>query len=221
MQIDILFQDEDLLAVNKPPGVPSQPTPDPKRPSLISFLEKQLPGKKIFLHHRLDRDTSGVILFGLSSRANKPLTDIFREHQITKTYQALVKPRPDHPCPKNWVIQNHLAPVRDSKQKLMRMVVVKKGGWFAETHFRLISSSQHFDHIEAKPLTGRTHQIRVHTACEKRPILGDSLYGGKSSLVPRLMLHAQSLELKHPISGEALKIEAPLPKDFASILNRQ
>lgn len=218
MLIDIIYQDEDILVINKPPGLPSQPTPDPKRASVLSLLQNQLPNTKIFLHHRLDRDTSGVLLFGINPRANKPLTNIFRDHQIEKTYLALAKINPSIPCPEQWTVVNHMAPVKDHRQKIMRMVLVNKGGWRAETHFKLLRTVKDFCYVEAKPVTGRTHQIRVHLACDKRPILGDNLYGGKSTLVPRMMLHAHQLQLKHPISGALMEFTAPLPTDFQKIL---
>lgn len=214
---EVLLEDEDLIFINKPAGLPSQQTIDPRRPHVISELKKQFPGKDFFLHHRLDKDTSGVLLLGKSQRSNKFLTDIFRQHQIEKTYLALIKKDP--PLSQNqWSVKNYLAPVRETNKNRMRMVVVKKGGWPAETYFEKLEERQDFYLVQAKPITGRTHQIRVHLACEKRPILGDNLYGGKSSLVPRLMLHAQGLSLKHPISGESIAVEAPLPKDFLGVL---
>jgi 23S rRNA-/tRNA-specific pseudouridylate synthase len=102
----------------------------------------------------------------------------------------------------------------------MRMVRVKSGGWVAETHFRLQESYSDCDLIEAWPQTGRTHQIRVHLAFEKRPILGDHLYGGRSNKVPRLLLHARTLAFAHPVTKAEIKIEAPLPADFESILQK-
>ncbi len=224
--IEILYEDEDIIAINKPAGLLSQGTPDPKRPHAISVLKEQLrpqEGKdfNLFLHHRLDKDTSGVLLLGKSSRANSPLTEIFREHQIQKTYLALSLRKENsfdvisHPT---FIVENHLAPVRGNNKQLMRMVKVNKGGWKAETHFLLLDTFPGFFLIEAKPITGRTHQIRVHLAGEKLPIAGDNLYGGKSTLVPRLLLHAQKLKLNHPITKKELLIEAPLPKDFNSVL---
>jgi RluA family pseudouridine synthase len=223
--LQILFEDEDLIAVNKPAGLPSQGTVDPRRPHVISVLKQQMPtGREFFLHHRLDKDTSGVLLLGKSKRANAPLTEIFREHQIEKIYWAvsLRKNATSEKGPQavQFEVQDHLAPVRGAGKQLMRMVQVKKGGWAAETYFRTLQESKDFFLFEARPITGRTHQIRVHLAGLKLPIAGDFLYGGKSSEVPRLMLHAKTLSLKHPISQEPLTIEAPLPKDFQSLIDK-
>jgi RluA family pseudouridine synthase len=221
--LQILFEDDDLIAIDKPPGLPSQGTVDPKRPHVISVLQQQFPKKEFFLHHRLDKDTSGVLLLGKTKRANAPLTDIFREHKIEKTYCALSL-RKNNPTEleteSKLLVENHLAPVRGAGKQLMRMVVVKKGGWAAETHFRVLKKSATYYLFEAQPITGRTHQIRVHLAGLKFPIAGDFLYGGKSSEVPRLMLHAQVLALQHPLTGEPLRIEASLPKDFQSVIGK-
>lgn len=251
LKIEVLYEDKYIIVVDKPPGIPSQATMDPKREHMLSLMQKQCPELKLFLHHRLDRDTSGVFLLSKHPGANKPLTDIFRDHKIQKTYLSINKLNPKW-SENKWDVKNHLAPVKNNNRQLMRMVVVKKGGWYAETHFEVVDKFQRFQKldqamnensesknteikknvqvhsdlnlnqfllIKSLPVTGRTHQIRVHTAENKMPILGDTLYGGKSSLVPRLMLHASSLELAHPITQESLKIHSPLPKDFMTFLS--
>jgi len=211
----VLFEDDDLLAISKPPGMLSQQSLDKKRPHVTGWIEKEL-GLKTFLHHRLDKDTSGVLVLGKSKRVNAGLTEIFREHQLTKIYWALS--RPQGPSGDFNVI-NHIAPVRGEGKKLLRMVAVKSGGWRAETHFRCLEENERFHLVEATPVTGRTHQIRVHLAGVKKPIWGDFLYGGKSTAFPRLMLHAKRLSFVHPITKQELHIEAPVPKDFRSFLN--
>ncbi len=209
--IQILFEDEYLLIVNKPAGIPSQPTVDPKRPSVYTLLQKQFPQLTLFLHHRLDKDTTGVYLLSKSSKANKPLTDMFREHKFQKTYLSINKKNLEW-TQREWKVTNHLAPVKNGKKQLMRMVVVNKGGWYAETDFKIIKELKNSNLIllESKPLTGRTHQIRVHSALNKMPILGDFLYGGKSELSSQILLHAQKLEFNHPITRVPLIIESPL-----------
>jgi RluA family pseudouridine synthase len=221
-EIEILWRDDDLLFVNKPAGLPSQSTHDKNRPNLLSVVEKQT-GERLFLHHRLDKDTSGVMVLGRTSRVNKGLTDIFRDHKISKTYWALAKkiapPGISKISSSGFLVDNFVAPVRGPKQKLMRMVQVKSGGWRAITEFRLIQELNFGLLVEAKPTTGRTHQIRIHLAGLKQPILGDTLYGGKSSEVPRLMLHAKELRLPHPITAREITVEAPLPKDFQTLIS--
>ncbi len=215
--IPILFEDEFLVVVNKPAGLPSQPTVDKKRKDLFSLLQTKF--KTIFLHHRLDKDTSGVILFSKSKQANAPLTDMFRgnglEKGFAKTYWALSKPA-ELLLP-HWSIENHLV-ARRKDGKSVKMFRTESGGDFASTAFSLLATSPQAHWIEAIPRTGRTHQIRVHLLHSGAPILGDSLYGGKDTQVPRLMLHAQCLEFTHPLTGQKMKMTAPAPADFQSLL---
>lgn len=212
-ELEILFEDQDLVAIEKPAGLPSQPTLDKRRRNIFDLLKTQRPDIPIFLHHRLDLDTSGVMLFGKSERINKPLGELFKNHQIQKTYVFWAKKGRELKEQK-WVVKNHLAPVKGTNKQIMRMVVVKSGGWFAETEFQLLQETADAYLIEAKPKTGRTHQIRVHTAHDRRPIFGDRLYGGKSELAPRMLLHALKLEFIHPITQEQMCLESPTPKDF-------
>lgn len=233
MNIPILYQDDSIVLVNKPPGLPSQPTLDKNRPDLFTLLKKQFNGK-LFLHHRLDRDTSGVILFAKDPRANQPLTEMFRQHKFTKIYLCLSKLRASdsHPPESSassspwrsgrWTIQNHLIARRKSGggQKSVKMFRTDSGGDFAETHFELLSHQNGSFWIKASPVTGRTHQIRVHCLHSGLPILGDTLYGGKDSSAPRLMLHASELEFPHPLSQSILRIQAPLPEDMSTLLKK-
>lgn len=216
-EIPVLFEDEFILAVDKPPGLPTQAGHDPRRPNLYSLLQ-EMRAEKLFLHHRLDKDTSGVLILGRHPRANKGLTDLFREHQLQKTYWAMTKPGADDQDKIH--VEDHLAPVRGTNKQLMRMVKVKSGGWKAETDLRRLEKLAKAELWEALPKTGRTHQIRVHLAGTGRPILGDFLYGGKSAEVPRLLLHAKSLAFRHPVTNEEMLVEAPLPKDFVSLLEK-
>jgi 23S rRNA pseudouridine955/2504/2580 synthase len=213
-KIDVLYEDGDLIAVHKPAGLPSQPTVDKKRPDLFTKLKSQLNTQSLYLHHRLDKDTSGVILFSKSKRANPILTEMFRQHQFEKVYWCLTKPHPD--LKKEWEISNHLIARRKLKSSV-KMFRTESGGDFAHTLFKLIHQNENAALIEARPRTGRTHQIRVHLLHSQIPILGDSLYGGKDTRVPRLMLHAKTLEFTHPIKKNKLTIEALLPNDFQSL----
>ena len=113
-----------------------------------------------------------------------------------------------------------MAPAKGMGGGKRRMISVKAGGWQAETEFTVLTTNSMFHYIQAKPKTGRTHQIRQHLQESYRSILGDNIYGGKSADVPRLMLHAHRLEFQHPITNAPLKIEAALPKDFESCLHK-
>lgn len=216
--IPVLFEDQDILLVNKPAGLQSQSSVDTQKENLYSLLQQQR-NEKLFLHHRLDKDTSGVIMFGRHPRANKGLTDLFRDHLIQKTYIAIAK-KPEDISNASWTIQDHLAPVRGQGKKQMRMVRVRSGGWKAQTDFKRLESLSDVELIEAKPHTGRTHQIRVHLAFEKQPILGDRLYGGFSAKATRLFLHAKSLSFHHPVTEKPLLIECELPAEFNHTLEK-
>lgn len=225
----IVFEDEWLIVVNKEAGVPTQPTIDPNRPNLFDLTKKFLAkreGKEVYLglHHRLDRDTSGLVLFTKKEEANKGVSELFTQHQIQKTYHALVLPTPEAPVltqRQEFEVKNYLAKV-SAKNENTRFGSVKSGGDPAHTLFRVLEVFKGAYWLEAQPRTGRTHQIRVHTSEMGLPILGDPQYFPKNvfSLIsaPRLLLHAYQLEFNHPITGKAIKIEAPLPDDFFKVL---
>lgn len=216
MRIEVLFQDEDLLFINKPAGIASQSSVDKSRPDVLSVLKQQLNSESVFLHHRLDIGTSGVMVFVLHSRSNKAMTEIFREKKAQKKYLALTK----RPCQidKQWEVKNYLRKInRGQRQK---MASVTSGGDPAHTLFECLASSSEKSLVLCTPLTGRTHQIRVHLAEGHLPILGDKTYGGQSPEASRLMLHALSLELPHPRTEKLIKIVAPLASDFSRLLER-
>lgn len=229
--IEILFEDKHLILVNKPAMVLSQPSFDKKRIPIKEQVEAQRPDLQgsLYLHHRLDFDTSGIFLMSKNKNINKDLTEMFTNHSFVKRYVCLTRPNELAPgkkveCEiindKEWIIKNHMAPAKGMANNKKRMISVKSGGWSAETSFKILQTTPLFHYVEALPKTGRTHQIRQHLQESYRSILGDSIYGGKSADVPRLMLHAQALEFTHPFTGKELKIEAPLPKDFQSCLEK-
>lgn len=217
MIFPILFEDDYFLIAEKPSGLPSQPTVDKRRPDFFTGLKKQLKEERgtnfyLGLHHRLDRDTSGLMIFTKNKEANEPLSLLFKNHEIQKTYVCLTKM---HKCPDQWEVKNHLAEVRDPVLKKMKMKSVRSGGDKAHTLFRKLQAFPKGLLIEAKPLTGRMHQIRVHLAENGLGIFGDDIYPGpKKPEAPRLMLHAQRLEWTHPFTQEAMSIECALPEDF-------
>lgn len=225
----VLFEDEYLIAVDKPAGLPTQPTLDEARDNLFAAVKKflaarshlPLPQVYLGLHHRLDRDTSGVILFTKKAEANAGVAEIFASHLATKTYQALTigKPTPEMKTP--WQVKNYLGRAKGGGKKAI-YTAVRSGGDFAHTDFRLIEVLNQALWIEAQPKTGRTHQIRVHLAEQKLPILGDPTYGGPRTIgkldIPRVMLHAVSLTFPHPIHNNKIAIQSLLPGDFKQCL---
>lgn len=217
MIFSLLFEDEYFIVAEKPAGLPSQATVDKRRPDFFTLLKKQLQeerGKDFYLalHHRLDRDTSGVMIFAKNKVANEPLADLFKKHQIQKTYICITQPRK---CPDHWEVQNFLTEVRDPVLKKMKMKSVHSGGQKAHTQFQLLERFKKGLLIQARPLSGRMHQIRVHLSENHMGIFGDDIYPClKTPPAPRLMLHAFSLDFTHPFTGTPIHIEAPLPADM-------
>jgi len=226
----VLYEDEFIILVNKDPGIPTQPTIDPNRPNLFDLTKKFIAkkeGKKdpyLGLHHRLDRDTSGIVLFTKSESANKGVADLFANHRIQKTYQCLVWRAPNAAnlqTQDQFTIKNFLGRI-SAKNETARFGSVSSNGDPAHTDFRVLEVFKQCYWLEASPRTGRTHQIRVHASESQLPILSDPLYFPKNVFAmvqaPRLMLHAYRLEFDHPVTGTPMKIEAPLPDDFLKVL---
>lgn len=231
---DVVYEDDAIIAVNKPSGLSTQASLDPKRDHLYAAVRRYLEAKSkkevyVGLHHRLDVDTSGLVVFTKKKSANKGLGNQFEFRKIKKTYVA-VSYKIKEDLKSSWRIKNHLARSKqDSEKKMLRMESVKSGGDPAETFFDQVSDSelQQFGQfpeeiskritegdliaVVAKPKTGRTHQIRVHLFEFGLPILGDRFYylENKKEDV-RLHLHAYQLELNHPITEEPLVLKAPV-----------
>jgi RluA family pseudouridine synthase len=209
----ILYEDQDLIVVNKPAGIPTHETIDSSRHHLVRSLEAflsrrdKIPPAKVYLgiHHRLDVNTSGALLFTKRKEANAPVAKAFQERHVQKTYLAVCLGELRSPV----VIKSFLAESRQNKRKIES---VRSGGKYAETAVRSLEcktiQARRVSLIEAAPKTGRTHQIRVHLADNNLPILGDETYGVRFSGVKRVMLHAWKLELL----GKTFR--APLPDDI-------
>ncbi len=205
--IPVICDDGYLVAVNKPAGIPSGPTRDPRRPHVQSVLEEQL-GKPLILVHRLDKDTTGVLVLAADRDAGRSLASAFRHRKVLKTYLALVRGHPPH----GFRVVSHL------REGQGRVHAVRSGGMRAETRFETLAAARGFAVVRALPRTGRMHQIRAQLAGEGFPVVGDPVYGGEARVggrpVSRQMLHALSLEFAHPVSGRPVRLLAPLPADF-------
>lgn len=218
----ILYEDKDIVCVNKPEGIPTHATLDPERDNLASALKryyKKTSGKVPYLalHHRLDSDTSGVILFCKNKDINKDLADLFAQREIEKTYLAVVQNL--KPLPDTWEIKNHLARTQ-KKDELQKMQSVKSGGDYAHTTFSVVGESEDIALLEAQPHTGRTHQIRIHLFEYGVPILGDKTYHNDSShKFKRMYLHAWKLRFHHPILKKEIEIHAPAPDAFQELFD--
>lgn len=217
----VLYRDAHLLAIDKPAGLPSQSTPDPGRDHAVAWVERLLQSENsaskpyVALHHRLDRDTTGVLLFAIHRDANMGLSRAFSEHLAQKTYMAIVEmPGASVPVSDEWTIDNFLA-VKKVARSGSRTDAVRSGGDRAVTHFRIVQRGARVLVVQALPRTGRTHQIRAHLSQSGLPIVGDKLYGaGRGPWADRVLLHALRLELPHPVTGSPLTIEAPIPEDM-------
>ncbi len=197
-----------MLLVNKPSGIPVLPDGWEKdAPYLVKLIEEQL--GKIWVVHRLDKITSGVMVFARSKDAHRALSMQFEQHEVKKIYQALVVGNPD------WDEHTARHPLRVDVGHSHRTVVDDRRGKPSETTFRVLERFNGFSLLEAIPATGRTHQIRVHAFAIGFPLLGDTLYGDKKTdLISRPALHAESLTITHPVTGERMTFHAPKPEDF-------
>lgn len=218
---DILFQDNYLIVLNKPALVETQPTHARYGGTLYEALQWHLkdrfrPHRKadIGMVQRLDRGTSGLIVFSIHPRTHKAMTRIFLEHRIDKRYLALVHNIPDQDCGE---IRSFLARTR----KENRVRSVSRGGKEAVTRFNLREVLGPASLIELELVTGRSHQIRAHMAELGCPLLGDVRYGGQKDFssfsLLRPMLHAYKLIFKHPITEETMSFSLPLPDDMQLI----
>ena len=238
-EISVLYEDEHLLALDKPSGLLTSPDRyDPNRPNLMKLLHASIADAKpwakereltyLMNAHRLDFETSGVILLAKSKPVLVQLANMFGSEKPIKDYLALVR---DCPTTDQFQVEAKLAP-HPVKVGVIR--VDPKRGKRARTDFEVRERFDGWTLLACRPLTGRTHQIRAHLRYVGLPIVSDSTYGGKPlwlsrlkrdyhlkrdreerPLMGRLALHAEKLALAHPVTGQSITIEAPWPKDFA------
>jgi RluA family pseudouridine synthase len=208
----IIYEDNHLIVVDKPAGLPVLPDGWEKdSPYLVKILEEGY--GKIFIVHRLDKITSGAIIFGRDAVTHRELNIQFEGHQAEKIYHAIVEGNP------KWDEKFARFPLRANVGHKHRTMVDNKNGKPSETHFRVIKRFEAAALVEAKPMTGRTHQIRVHAYALGHPLVGDVLYGAQETFkFARPMLHAQSLSFLHPMTNERMKFSAPHPTDFEEAL---
>jgi 23S rRNA (cytosine1962-C5)-methyltransferase len=201
----ICFEDEHLLVVNKPPGLNTHSPSPYAGEGLYEWLRNREPRwASLAIIHRLDKETSGLMVFAKTVEANRSLTAQFEGHRVKKKYVLLT----DRAVGKrDFAVKSTL--VRAGDKYVSRPA--HAGGVEAETRFRVLRKQGDHTLIEAEPLTGRTHQIRVHAADSKIPICGDKVYGG--SPASRLCLHAQSLRFTHPVTNETLAFDTPFDFD--------
>lgn len=220
MDLDIYYEDEDVLVVNKPRGMVVHPAPGHLHGTLVNGLMahcKDLSGINGVLRpgivHRIDKDTSGLLMVAKNDMAHESLVNQLVNKTVTRKYQAIVHGVIPHD---HGTID---APIGRDKNDRQSMAVVDNGKE-AVTHFRVIERFDKFTHVECVLETGRTHQIRVHMKYIGYPLAGDPKYGPKKTLpIDGQALHAGILGFSHPRTNEYLEFQAPLPDDFQQLLN--
>ncbi len=229
LPLDIVYEDADLLVINKAAGVVVHPAPGHTSDTLVNALVALYPelqqedgDQRPGIVHRLDRDTSGLLLVAKNAHTQAALVEQMQQHQVTKRYLALV--------------QGVLAldkgsidaPVGRNLRNRQQMTITIQGGREARTHFRVLERFSRHTLLLLQLETGRTHQIRVHLQAIGHPVYGDPMYNSSPSgrtqaqlPLARQFLHASQLEFVHPTTGELLKFESPLPADLATILEQR
>jgi 23S rRNA pseudouridine1911/1915/1917 synthase len=241
--LDILFEDESILIINKPPGMVVHPAAGSRSGTLVNALlhhfsdirtentsgDPDRPG----IVHRLDKDTSGLMVVARTEHAHRVLAKQFFNHTAQRTYQAIVWGNPSTQFGRIDTLQG-----RDPKDR-KRFTVLAEGGKQAITDYCVLEEFTGFSLLEFKLKTGRTHQIRVHAQYLGHQIFGDAVYGGRAmnvvrhdvprfkdwvenllNFIPRQALHARSLRLNHPVTGELLEWTAPIPEDMSLVLHK-
>jgi 23S rRNA pseudouridine1911/1915/1917 synthase len=216
----IVYEDEDLVVVDKPPGLVVHPAAGHRSGTLVNALLARYPDlpldeeRRAGIVHRLDKDTSGLIVVARSHDARENLQAQFRAREVLKIYLSLVEGVVE---PRNGVIDASIG--RDTKDR-KRMAVVQSAGRRAVTEFRVLEQLDEYTLLETRPRTGRTHQVRVHLAFLGHPVVGDRVYGHRKQPLglERQFLHAHRLAFRHPSSGREVDLVSDLPADLERVL---
>ncbi|HLO15210.1 MAG TPA: RluA family pseudouridine synthase [Anaerolineales bacterium] len=221
--LDIVFENDDLIVVNKPAGVVVHPAVGHPSGTLVNAMlgyDSEIEGiggeERPGVVHRLDKETSGLILLAKNERAHRWLQDQFRLRKVEKTYLALVDGKPPTPTGR---VKTHIG--RDPSHRKRMAVVSESRGRESISEYKTLENFRNHTLLEFHPLTGRTHQIRLHCAFLGCPIVGDEVYGRKkpSVEITRHFLHAYQLKIILPGEKELRPFEAPLPEELLNVLN--
>jgi 23S rRNA pseudouridine1911/1915/1917 synthase len=220
--LSIVYQDNDIIVVDKPAGLTVHPAPGHPSGTLVNALLAACPDLRGIsgtlrpgIVHRLDKDTSGLLVVAKNDRAMRALQRQMKERGVHKTYLALVE---GVPSPREGTIE---APIGRNPKNRKKMAVVA-GGRESNTRYRVREeiANGRYTLLEVEPVTGRTHQIRVHMAAVGHPVVGDAVYGHLSDFIDRQFLHAWKLGFGMPLGGREVEFESPLPADLTAALNR-
>lgn len=224
IDIEIVYEDNDLLIVNKPQGMVVHPAPGNPDKTLVNAIMYHCKGKLSSINgvirpgivHRIDKNTSGLLVVAKNNNAHKKLAEQFAVHSITREYEMICSGRVD------WDKKTVDTLIGRNPKNRLKMSVIKSGGKRAVTHFEVLEDLSGFTYMKATLETGRTHQIRVHSSYLKHPIIGDNIYGypiKKFAHLEGQMLHARKLGFIHPTTGEYLEFTSDLPDYFKKALN--
>jgi 23S rRNA pseudouridine1911/1915/1917 synthase len=221
LPLEILFEDEHLLVINKPAGLVVHPGAGVRTGTLVHALLHHDPAIAAVggegrpgIVHRLDRDTSGLLVVARTEEAHRALQEAVRERRVERVYLALAEGRISA---RTGTID---APIGRASRQRHRMAVSGAASREARTHFEVLELLAAESYLEAKLETGRTHQIRAHFAAIGHPLVGDTVYGGPARHgLERQFLHAHRLAFDHPVSGERLEFRSELPEDLAAALD--
>ncbi len=219
IEIDILYEDNDLIVINKPSGLLSMASDKEKMKTAYhkvrEYLRQKNPQMKVFIVHRLDQDTSGVLIFAKNETIKNQLQNSWNDLVKLRSYIAIVEGSVS--C-SNQTISSYL---KENKTKMVYSSTNKKDGKLAITHYQLLSKSKYYSMLQVKLDTGRKNQIRVHMHDIGHPIIGDKKYGATSNPIQRLGLHSQRVEVVHPVTSKLLCFEAPIPDEFIYLMERR
>ncbi len=206
--VKIYYEDSDLVIVEKPVGLLSVSTAFEKQETLHGILKRHYRPRMVHVIHRLDQETSGVMVFAFSERAVSGLKELFEKHAIEREYCAVVEGVVES---RNGTFSCYLW---EDPQYRVHVTTDPKKGRLATTHFEVTGKSKRYTRLKLTLETGRKNQIRVHCQEAGHPVSGDLKYGGQGSRIGRLALHAELLAFKHPVSGKTISVRSAPPKEF-------
>ena len=220
--IEIVYEDDDLLVVNKPKGMVVHPAAGNYNGTLVNALLYHCKGRLSSINgvirpgivHRIDKNTSGLLIVAKTDKAHTGLAEQIKVHTFTREYQAVICGRLKD---SNGIVE---APIGRHPVERKKMCVTDKNSKDAKTEYTVLDEFNGYSHIKLKLYTGRTHQIRVHMSYIGHPVYGDDVYGKASKLCEGQCLHAKKIGFVHPINGEYYEFDSELPDYFTNVLNK-
>jgi 23S rRNA pseudouridine1911/1915/1917 synthase len=211
-KIAVIYEDDDFIIINKPAGLLSVSTAFQKVETAHALLKEYYRPRKVFVVHRLDQETSGIMVFAFNQMSYERLKELFRAHTIERAYTAIVE---NAPSPLNGTWESYQY---EDERYLVHNTDDETEGRLAVTHYKTLKKNSHYAWLQLKLETGRKNQIRVHCQTAGCPVVGDKKYGSRSNIIQRLALHAHLLAFKHPISHKYFKFESDVPESFYRLI---